>query len=85
MGLLQKVILVLLLSGCMGYVQRDSDGNLIPPNFQDGTWSTCTYTSKDGAKTTPPPVQLFGAPLERTEPDGTGVKCIPIQAAPKLE
>lgn len=73
-------ILFLIFSGCAGYMQKDADGNYVPPNFYDGTWSSCTYTSKDGAKTTPPPVQLGGAPMERTEPDGTGVKCVPMPA-----
>lgn len=71
------ILLFLFLTSC-GYVQRDADGNVIPPNFQDGTWSSCTYTAKSGAKTTPPPVQLGGAPMEHTEADGTGVKCTPI-------
>lgn len=46
-----------------------------PINFNDGTWSDCTY-SKDGRVVTGP-VQLGGAPLEWTEPDGTSVKCMP--------
>ncbi len=75
------IILFFLLSGCAGYMQKDKDGNWVPPNFADGTWSSCTYTEKNGAKTTGPPVQLGGAPLERTEPDGTGVKCVPIPKA----
>ena len=55
------------------------------PNFKDGTWSSCTYTDKDGRKITPPPVQLGGAPMQWTEPDGTGVKCSPIPKAPMSE
>ena len=72
------IIFLLFFSGCAGYMQKDADGNYVAPNFQDGTWSSCTWTSKDGARTTPPPVQLGGAPMERTEADGTGVKCVGI-------
>lgn len=78
------IILFFLLSGCPGmggYNVKDKDGNWVPPNFADGTWSSCTYTEKDGAKTTPPPIQLGGAPMERTEADGTGVKCVSIPKA----
>ncbi len=75
------IIFVLLYLGCTGYVQKDEAGNRIAPNFQDGTWSSCIYTSKSGTKTTGPPIQLFGAPLERTKADGTGIKCVPIPRA----
>ena len=69
------LFILLLTQGCTGYLQKDKDGNYIPPNFQDGTWSSCTYSSKNGRVVTVPPVQLRGAPMEWTEPDGTSVKC----------
>ncbi len=49
-----------------------------PMDYKDGTWSTCTY-SKDGRVITPPPMQMGGAPMEWTEPDGTSVKCTPMK------
>jgi len=71
------VLLSLMLSSC-GYVERDVDGNIVPPDFYDGTWSSCTYTNPDGRVVTPPPVRMPGVLMEWTEPDGTSVKCIPM-------
>ena len=80
---MKKILIALFLSlfivSACGYAQRDIDGNIIMPDFYDGTWSSCTYIDKHGGRTTPPPVQLGGAPMERTEPDGSGIKCIPMQ------
>ena len=71
-------ILLLIFSGC---AMLGVDG---PINFQDGTWSSCTYSKPDGATFTGP-LQLGGTPLEFTDPDGTKVKCVPMPAAPKPE
>jgi len=68
------LLLVLFLGAC-SYAQKDVDGNIVAPNFQDGTWSSCTYTSPKGRVLTPPPVQLGGAPLAWMEPDGTSIDC----------
>ena len=54
-------------------------------NFKDGTWSSCTYSDSKGRVITPPPIQLGGAPMEWTEPDGTSVKCVPIPKEPMPE
>ena len=74
-------IAIIVLVGCGGYAQKDSDGNYVAPNFQDGSWSTCTLVQKSGAETILPPVQMGGAPMGRTEPDGTKVMCVPIAKA----
>ena len=71
------VAMLLVLSAC-GYSQRDVNGNIIAPNFQDGSWSTCTLVEKSGAETILPPVQMGGAPMGRTQPDGTKIMCVPI-------
>ncbi len=80
---MKKILIALFLSlfivSACGYVQRDVDGNIIAPDFYDGTWSSCTYIDKNGGRTTGPPIQLGGVPLERTEADGSGVKCTPMQ------
>ena len=73
------VLLIALLPACPA---PPFMGGGAPLNFQDGTWSTCTYKSPEGRTITPPPVQLGGAPMEWTEPDGTSVKCVPM---PKVE
>jgi len=66
---LLTLITLVLLSGCT------TDGS--PVNFNDGTWSKCTYTDKKGgAKALP--LQLGGSPLTWIEPDGTGVDCVGI-------
>lgn len=72
------LFLFTLLIGACGYAQRDVDGNIVAPNFQDSTWSSCTY-SKDGRSFTPPPVQMGGAPMGYAEEDGTKVMCVPIK------
>lgn len=79
------VALAFLFTGCAGYMKKDADGNYILPNFQDGTWSSCSYTSKSGNVTVGPPVQLGGFPIERTDASGRSVKCVPIpmKEAPK--
>lgn len=51
-------------------------------NFQDGSWSTCTYSKKDGTTFTGP-LQLGGAPLAFTQPNGTKVECVPIPEKPE--
>ncbi len=79
MELLLKLVIIpfitLLFYGCAG-------GPDI--NFQDGSWSSCTYSKKDGTTFTGP-LQLGGAPLAFTQPNGTKVECVPIPAAPKPE
>lgn len=51
-------------------------------NFNDGTWSSCTYTKPDGTFTTIP-VQLSGMPVGHGQPDGTKIECVPIPAQPE--
>lgn len=46
-------------------------------NFSDGTWSTCTFSKRDGTSYTAP-LQIGGAPMGFTQKDGTKVECIPI-------
>ncbi len=75
-------IAVLMFSTGCAFMQKDADGNFKPINFSDGTWSSCTF-AKPGGATTTLPMQLMGAPLERTEADGTSVKCVPIPAVQK--
>ena len=74
MDLLRIVLIVLsfMLAGC---------GTMTGINFQDGTWSSCTYSKPDGTKFTGP-LQLGGAPLAFNKPDGTKVECVPIPSAP---
>lgn len=76
--ILLGILILIFMQGCSTL----GNGQVDVPNFQDGTWSACTYTSKSGASRTIP-LQLHGAPLEWIEPDGTGVKCkaIPINAS----
>ena len=62
-------ILCLLFSGC-SFIGLES-------NFNDGTWSNCTYTSNDG-RIIKTPLRVGGQPLTWVEPDGTKVECIPI-------
>lgn len=84
MGLLSKMkdfekgLILIAISFLLGCATIGID----PPNFQDGTWSSCTYTKKDGTTFTGP-LQLGGAPLEFTKPNGTKVKCIPMPATPE--
>jgi len=61
---------VLVFSGCATL-------GVAPPNFEDGTWSACTYSKPDGTSFTGP-LQLGGLPLAFTKPDGTKVECIAI-------
>ena len=46
-------------------------------NFNDGTWSNCTYTKPDGTFYKAP-VQLGGVPVGHGQPDGTKIDCEPI-------
>ena len=73
MGLLLKFILIVLLAGCAGGAGL---------NFNDGSWSSCTYYKKDGTSYTGP-LQLRGAPLAFTQPDGTKVECVAIPEKPE--
>ena len=65
------IFLILVFSGCAGGMGI---------NFQDGTWSACTYSKPDGTTFTGP-LQLGGAPLAFTKPDGTKVECVLIPSA----
>lgn len=65
---LRLILIFLFLAGCTGGMGI---------NFQDGTWSSCTYSKADGTSYTGP-LQLRGAPLAFTQPNGTKVKCVPI-------
>lgn len=63
----------IFLSGCTTL----GDGKLTVPNFQDGTWSSCTYT-KDGKLKGPYPFQIPpGMPIPNIV-EGIDVKCTPI-------
>jgi len=76
MELLRLIVCILglfLLAGCAGGMGV---------NFQDGSWSTCTYSKKDGTTFTGP-LQLGGAPLAFTQPNGTKVECVPIPEKPE--
>ncbi len=68
------IIFVLLFAGCQSF-----GGTSV--NFQDGTWSTCTYSKPDGTSWTAP-LQVGGVPMGYTQPDGTKVQCVPIPKAP---
>lgn len=48
-----------------------------PINFNDGTWSNCTYTKPDGTFFKAP-VQLGGVPVGHGQPNGTTIDCVPI-------
>ncbi len=77
MGLLLKLaviaFIISMLSACASL-------GIEPPNFADGTWSDCTFIKKDGT-TFKGPLQLGGAPMEFTDPDGIKIKCVPMPAA----
>ena len=76
------LLLIVLMVFSIGAMCPTAGGG--PVNFQDGTWSTCTYSKPDGTKFTAP-LQLGGAPLEFSQPDGTSVKCsmIPVLTVPE--
>ena len=76
------LLLIVLLVFSVGAMCPTAGG--VPVNFQDGTWSTCTYSKPNGTTFTGP-MQLGGAPLEFSQPDGTSVKCsmIPILNVPE--
>lgn len=74
MELLLRLFLITIitigLSGCASL-------GIPMPDFQDGTWSSCTYSKPNGTSFTGP-LQLGGAPLVFTKPNGTKVECVPI-------
>lgn len=67
-NLFLMLVLAFIASACGGVAQ-----------YNDGTWSNCTY-SKDG-RIVKAPMQVGPVPMEWTEPDGTSVKCEPIPKA----
>lgn len=70
--LLSLVTILFITIGC---------GGGMGINFQDGSWSACTYSKPDGTTFTGP-LQLGGAPLAFMKPDGTKAECVPIPSAP---
>lgn len=76
-----KYMIVLLFALLPACASVPFMGGGAPVNFEDGTWSTCTYKDPSGRVVTPPPIQLGNAPMEWTEPDGTSVKCKGIPKA----
>jgi hypothetical protein len=87
---LKKLILAFLLAvallfttgcGSTGYMVKDENGNFVMPDFQDGTYTECTYTSKDGKEVyTSPPVRMGGAAPKIKRP-GFDVECKRIPKA----
>lgn len=71
--MISALMILFFLSACASL-------GIEPPNFADGTWSDCTFTKNDGA-TFKGPLQLGGAPMEFTNPDGIKIKCVPMPKA----
>ncbi len=71
---------MILISMVIFFLSACASLGIEPPNFHDGTWSDCIYTHKDGT-TFAGPLQLGGAPLEFTKPNGIKVKCVAMPKA----
>lgn len=72
-GIFTIFIFLILTYGC-AYLP----GGEKAPNYQDGTWSNCTYTSPNG-RVIEAPLQLGGQPMSWSEPNGMKVECKPIK------
>lgn len=76
-----KGFLIFVLAVSLGFAGCAALG-IESPDFQDGTWSNCTYT-KDGKTKGPFPIQIPPGLQVPNVSEGVTVSCEPIPAAPE--